>query len=124
MYSRTSSDAVASAVGRSGEEAALVQAALDHFDFALASHDIGELQAVGIKPVLAKRWQKFFTNNPRANVTDNCPASTLFISGDTATWNCIEMATIISEGKPVQFTHLIRFSFANRNGVWMISDRR
>ncbi len=105
-------------------EAALVQAKLDQFDSALATHDIGQLQAAGVKPVSAKRWQKFFKENPAAQVTDRCPAWALAISGDAATWDCTEKATIVSEGKPLSFEHLIRYTFSKRDGVWTITDRK
>ena len=106
------------------EEAVPVQLTLMEFDSALAMHDVEKLQAVGIKRVSAKGWQKFFRENPRATVTDHCPASELFISDDTANWTCTETATIISEGKPRSFVHVIRFTFAKRDGTWMIADRR
>ncbi len=114
----------ASTAGQPVEAVARVRAALDQFDSALASHDVGELQAQGIKPKIAKRWQEFFRDNPRASVTDNCPAWALVISGDTAQWHCTETATIISEGKPVPFAHLISFTFTKKDQGWMISDRR
>ncbi len=106
------------------EQAATVQAALYQFDAAVASHDVGLLQAAGIKPGSARGWQKFFKNNPEATVTDNCPASGLAMFGDTAIWNCTETVTVISEGKPVPFALGIRFTFAKRNGAWTIADRR
>lgn len=101
-----------------------VQAVLNQFDDALATHDIGKLQAAGVKSASAKLWQKFFRDNPRATVTDNCPASELFLSDDTASWTCTETATIISNGKPRSFVHVIRFTFARNNGTWLIADRR
>jgi hypothetical protein len=106
------------------EQAASVQAALYQFDAAVASHDVGLLQAAGIKPGSARGWQKFFKNNPEATVTDNCPASGLMMFGDTAVWSCTETVTVISEGKPVPFALGIRFTFAKRNGAWLIADRR
>jgi hypothetical protein len=109
---------------RPGDDAILVQAALSHFDSALALRDMGQLQAAGIQPGRVKGWQKFFKNNPQAQVTDNCPAPSLVIMGDTANWDCIETATIISEGKPLPFAHIIRFTFTRKNGAWTISDRR
>lgn len=109
---------------QSAGESGSLQATLNQFDSALAAHDVEMLQAVGIKHVSAKRWQKFFKDNPRATVTDHCEASGLFISGDTANWTCLETATIIYEEKPRAFVHVIRFTFAKTNGEWMIADRR
>lgn len=100
-----------------------VQAALNQFDYALAMHDIAMLQASGVKRRNAKRWQKFFKDNPRATVTDQCPVSALFISDNKASWTCMETATIISEGKPRAFQHVIHFTFARNNGTWLVADR-
>ena len=105
-------------------EADLVQAALSQFDSALALRDIGQLQAAGVQPVSLKRWQRFFKSNPSDSVTDNCPASALVITGDTANWSCTETATVLSEGKPLPFMYVIRFTFTKKNGAWTISDRR
>jgi hypothetical protein len=106
------------------QEATGVQETLDRFDSGLAAHDIQQLQAAGIEPVTAKSWQRFFKSNPDAKVTDNCPVSSLFIAGDTALWNCTETSTITSAGKPTQYAHLIQFTFAKRDGAWMIADRK
>jgi hypothetical protein len=106
------------------EEAVQVQATLNRFDSALALHDIGQLQAEGVNAGSAKRWNHFFKDNPRAEVTDKCPASDLLIAGDTAVWKCTETATVISEGKPLPFEKVIRFTFTKTNGAWTISDRR
>ncbi len=106
------------------EEATLVQETLDRFDSGLAAHDIQQLQAAGIEPVSAKGWQRFFKSNPNAKVTDSCPVTSLFIAGDKALWNCTETSTITSAGKPMQYAHLIQFTFTKKDGTWMISDRR
>ncbi len=105
-------------------EATLVQETLDRFDSALAAHNVDQIQAAGINPVSAKGWQRFFKSNPEARVTDSCPVTELFIGSDTAIWNCMETSTISSAGKPVQYAHLVRFTFAKKNGEWIISDRR
>lgn len=119
------SSVVNSSVARPGVgEAALVQARLDQFNSALASHNVTGLQAVGVKPVNAKRWQRFFKENPAANITDRCPVGELVISGDAATWDCTETATIVSEGKPLAFQHVIHFTFSKQDGIWMIADRK
>ena len=105
-------------------EAFSVRVTLDQFDSALAVHDVDGLQAVGLKRVSAKGWRRFFRNNPSATVTDDCPVSELSISGGVASWTCTENVTILSEGKPRSFLHTIRFTFAKRNGTWMVADRR
>jgi hypothetical protein len=105
-------------------EVALVKAKLDQFNSALASHNITELQAAGVKPVNAKRWLKFFKDNPAAHITDRCSVGALVISGDAATWDCTETATILSQGKPLSFVHVIHFTFSKQDGIWMIADRK
>jgi hypothetical protein len=106
------------------QEASGVQEVLDRFDSGLAAHDIQQLQASGIEPVSAKGWQRFFKSNPEAKVTDECPVTSLFIAGDKALWNCMETSTITSAGKPVQYAHMIQFTFTKKDGSWSISDRR
>jgi hypothetical protein len=105
-------------------EATRVQETLDRFDSGLAAHDVDQLQAAGIEPVSVKGWQRFFKSNPEAKVTDSCPVTELFIGGNTAIWNCTETSTITSSGKPVQYAHMIRFTFTKTSGGWMISDRK
>jgi hypothetical protein len=106
------------------KEAVPVQAALNQFDDALARHDVGMLEAAGVKRADAKRWREFFRENPHATVTDRCSVSDLFISDESASWTCTETATIISEGKPRSFVHVIRFTFARNNGNWIVAERR
>lgn len=106
------------------QKAVPVRAALNQFSSALAMHDPDKLQAAGVKPASVKLWRKFFHENPRATVLDRCPASELTISDDTAAWTCTETVTIIFDGKPLSFPHVIHFTFARNNGTWMIADRR
>jgi hypothetical protein len=106
------------------DEAALVQAALNRFDSALALRDGAQLEATGVKARDAKRWQSFFRSNPGATVTDSCPAWTLLITGDTARWNCTETATVVDRGKQLSHEQIIHFTFTRRNGDWLIADRR
>lgn len=113
-----------SAVYQPTKESGPVQVALDQFDYALATHDVALLQAAGVNEAGAKRWQEFFKQNPRAKVTDRCPVSNLFVSDASAIWTCTETATIISEGKPRAFEHVIRYTFARNQNTWSIVDRR
>lgn len=101
-----------------------VRAVLNQFDDALARHDVDMLQATGVNRQSARRWRSFFRNNPQATITDDCPASSLSISGNSAHWACTETATIISEGQPRAFVHTIHFTFARNNGMWLVADRR
>lgn len=101
-----------------------VKAALSQFDYALAMHDVVMLQAAGVDPAGAKRWDKFFSENPLAKVTDDCPASELFAGETKAFWNCTETVTLFPDGKAQPFYHLIQFSFGKKNGMWKVSGRR
>lgn len=101
-----------------------VKAALSQFDYALAMHDVGMLQTAGVDEAGAKRWDKFFSENPLAKVTDDCPSSELFSGETKAFWNCTETVTLITDGKPQLFYHLIQFSFGKKNGMWKVSGRR
>ncbi len=121
---RASAEARMTAACQVVAEATLVQETLDKFDSALAAHDVDQLQAAGIEPASSKGWQRFFKSNPEAKVTDSCPVTDLFIGGNTAIWNCTETSTITSSGKPVQYAHLIRFTFTKKNGEWVISERK
>lgn len=100
-----------------------VEAALSQFDYALAMHDVGMLQVAGVNTASAKLWDKFFSENPLATVTDDCPVSELFVSEDAATWTCTETVTIISAGRPRAFYHVIRFRFGRTRGIWKVADR-
>ena len=113
-----------SAAYRPAQNAMPVRAALNQFSSALATRDADKLQAAGVKPASVKRWRKFFRENPRATVLDLCPASELNVSVDTATWTCTETVTIIFDGKPLSFPHVIHFTFARNNGTWLVADRR
>lgn len=101
-----------------------VKAALRQFDYALAMHDVGMLQVAGVNNASAKLWDKFFSENPLATVTDDCPLSELFEAEDTATWTCTETVTIISAGRPRAFYHVIRFRFGRKSGMWKVADRQ
>lgn len=109
---------------QSWEEARPIEAALNRFDYALANHDVAMLQAAGVDDASAKLWQRFFSENPQATVTDRCPVSELSISFGTGYWTCMETVTIISEGKPLAFPHIIHFTFAKKRGVWLVAHRR
>lgn len=100
-----------------------VEAALSQFNYALAMHDVGMLQVAGVNSASAKLWDKFFSENPLATVSDDCPVSELFVSEDAATWTCTETVTIIAAGKPRAFYHVIRFRFGRNHGIWKVADR-
>jgi hypothetical protein len=101
-----------------------VKAAMSQFNYALAMHDVGMLEAAGVDQEGAKRWNKFFSENPLATVADDCPASELFAAEERAFWTCTETVTVISDGRPQAFYHLIQFTFGKKNGMWKVYRRR
>jgi hypothetical protein len=108
------------------DETAAVEGALNNFKSAWNAHDMGRLQAAwaGMQPQQAKALQSFFKDFSNAKVADECPSSSLSISGDSASWACTEITTIFLGGKPQSTPHNIRFTFARRKGIWTIVDRR
>ncbi len=108
------------------DDTSLLQAALSNFKSAWNTHDMGRMQAAwtGMKPQQAKGLQSFFKDNPAATVSEECPSSSLSISGDTANWSCTETSTITSGGRPLSSAHNIRFTFTKKSGTWTIADRR
>lgn len=105
------------------DETALVQAVLNNFTAALRAHNLAGMRAAwtGMSARDAKLFQEEFKNLPDAVITDNCPASGLTVTGDTASWTCTEVTVLKGqEPRPVN----IHFTFAKRNGAWTIADRR
>ncbi len=106
------------------DQGALVRAALDNFNSALAAHDVGKMQSLGLKSGDAKNLRNFFKDSPTAKMSDDCPPSALSIAGDTATWACTETTTVVISGKPQSRSLGIRYTFTKRGGNWAITDRR
>jgi len=106
------------------DEGAAIRATLASFGAAYNAHDMGRVQSIwsGIKPAQAKGVQSFFHDNPSSKVTDDCPASALSITGDSASWSCNETTVLNGGGKPQ--SHPIHFIFAKKGGAWTITDRR
>lgn len=106
-------------------EPALVQAALNSFKSAYNAHDMGRMRAVwtGMSKSQAHGLESFFKGNPGAKVQDDCPASSLSLSGDSAQWPCKETTTLIVSGRTISSSHPITFSFSKKNGAWSISAR-
>lgn len=123
-YGASSFSGSDAAAYREEQEALPLKAALDRFNYALANHDVGMLQADGVDDSSAKLWQQFFSENPLATVSDRCPISDLLLSYNIGYWTCTETVTIISEGKPRPFMHVIHFTFAKKRGVWLVAGRR
>lgn len=107
------------------DQSALIQQTISSFNAALAARDLGKMAAVGISPQEAKRWQSFFKSNPSGKVSDSCSPSGLSFSGDnSANWSCTETTSFESGGKTQSLTHPIRFTFARKNGNWIIVGRQ
>jgi eukaryotic-like serine/threonine-protein kinase len=99
-----------------------IRTLVESFNSALSAHNVSGMLAAFPGYKEAKRWQDTFKNAPGIKVTDNCSASGLTISGDTATWNC--SISIAVPGTPPRPASGIHFSLAKRNGSWMITEWR
>ena len=108
------------------DETALVRAALEKFNAALAAHNVAQMQAIWptMKPQQAKGFQNFFKSNRSAKMSDSCASSSLTISGNSADWPCNETTTIISGGRPTSSEHSIHFKFRKTDGGWVIAERQ
>ncbi|MGH9588124.1 MAG: hypothetical protein ACRD3F_14325, partial [Acidobacteriaceae bacterium] len=67
--------------------------------------------------------ENFFKGNAGAKVQDECSASALNISGESAQWPCKETTTLAVSGRTISSSHPITFSFSKKNGAWTISER-
>jgi eukaryotic-like serine/threonine-protein kinase len=105
------------------DQTALLQAVINNFNAALAAHDVGRMRSVwaGMTPQVEKKWQGFFKSLPKAKVSESCPAGSLNVSGDSATWSCT--ITTLIPGAPAQ-PQGVRFTLAKRNDAWVITDWR
>jgi tetratricopeptide (TPR) repeat protein/predicted Ser/Thr protein kinase len=106
------------------DDSALIRAVVNSFNSALSAHNVSGMQAAwpGMKSQDAKKWLNLFKNTPGIKVSDNCSASALSVSGDTATWGCSVNLTIPgSSPLPPQG---IRFTLAKKNNAWLIEDWR
>ena len=104
------------------DESVAIRALVNSFNSALSGHDAGKMQSAwpGMKPQAVKAWQQLFKIN--AKVTDNCPASSLSINGDSATWTC-SLSTVIPGASP-QPPQTFRFTLTKKGGTWSIADWR
>jgi serine/threonine-protein kinase len=103
----------------------LLQQVITNFGAAYNAHDVGRMQSIwtGMKPAQAKQFQGFFKDQPTSKVSDNCPASALNVSGDTASWSCTETSTYNSGGRMKSNVVPIHFTFARHGGNWTIVGR-
>lgn len=106
------------------DDRSLLLRAIGNFKSAWNAHSTTLIQSAwtGMNSEQAKALQGFFKDNPKSVVSDDCSSSDPNISGDSATWTCVETTTLAPGGKPQ--ARPIRFSFAKRGGAWTIVDRR
>jgi tetratricopeptide (TPR) repeat protein len=104
------------------DETPAIKSALNAFTSALGSHNVDGMHAAwGSMPAgQEKSYRELFKNAPKVSMTDECPASGLSVSGDSATWSCTE--TVQNPGQRTQ-TVRYRFTFSKRGGSWTISNR-
>ncbi len=95
------------------------------WDAAYNRHDTARMQAIwpGMRAQQVLGLQRLFKSNPSARISDDCPASALSLSGDTATWTCTATTMLPGNGGPMQHSGSISFTFAKRDGNWAILDR-
>ncbi|MGB7191510.1 MAG: PEGA domain-containing protein, partial [Acidobacteriaceae bacterium] len=107
------------------DEPALIQQALNNFKGAYNAHDMARMRGVwtGMSKSQAHGLENFFKGNSGAKVEDDCPASSLSVTGDSAQWACKETTTLVVSGRQLSSAHDIRFSFVKKNGSWSISER-
>ena len=107
------------------DEPALIQQVLNNFKAAYNAHDMARMRGVwtGMSKSQAHGLENFFKGNSGAKVEDDCPASSLSVTGESAQWACKETTTLVVSGRPLSSSHDIRFSFVKRNGTWSISER-
>ncbi|MGB7191367.1 MAG: hypothetical protein WBD10_14595, partial [Acidobacteriaceae bacterium] len=107
------------------DEPALLQQVLNNFKAAYNAHDMARMRGVwtGMSKSQAHGLENFFKGNSGAKVQDDCPASSLSVTGESAQWACKETTTLVVSGRPLSSSHDIRFSFAKRNGTWSITER-
>ena len=103
------------------DQSVLIASVVNNFSAALAGHDVSQMQAAW--PTMTgqdvKKWQNFFKSNPKAKITESCPAGALAISGDSASWSCT--VTTMIPGSSPQPPQRLRFTLAKRNGTWVVS---
>ena len=108
------------------DETALVRAAVEKFNAALADHSVAAMKAIWptMNSSQQKGFQNFFKSNRDAKMSDSCSPSSLSIAGDSASWTCSETTTIMANGSPMNSEHSIRFTFKKDGNGWVIEDRR
>ena len=108
------------------DDAALVSAAVEKFNSALAARNVAAMKALwpSMNSSQEKGFQNFFKSNRDARISDACSPSSLTISGSSADWVCNETTTIVVNGSPKKYEHSIRFAFRKSGDDWIVADRR
>lgn len=98
--------------------------ALKNYDDAFNSHDMRRLQSAwtGMTGDQAAAWSSVFKNTKYARVSEDCQWGSVTINGDSAVVVCTQSLEVEKNGKPNQQTW--HFSFANRNGTWVLTTIR
>jgi hypothetical protein len=114
---------VASAPAKPVDETPLIQAVLNNFNAALSARDVTRMQAIwpNMPADRAKGYRDEFKDlSKKAKVSDDCQASSLSISGDSANWPCVENTLNPGEKKPQSWR--MQITFAKKNGAWTITS--
>jgi serine/threonine-protein kinase len=113
---------VASTPAKPVDETPLIQAVLNNFNAALSARDVTRMQAIwpNMPADRAKGYRDEFKDlSKKAKVSDDCQASSLSISGDSANWPCVEN-TVTPGEKPQSWR--MQITFTKKNGAWIISS--
>ncbi|MBV8282062.1 MAG: PEGA domain-containing protein [Candidatus Eremiobacteraeota bacterium] len=115
--------ATAEASPRPADESAALRAAVGRYQAAYNSHQIDQIRAAWptLPSGLEKAMRDSFKDHPEIKVNIDCPSSPN-VSGDTARWACRLTTTLMSGGKPSSSSSNVPFTFARRDGNWVISS--
>ena len=98
--------------------------ALKNYEDAFNTHDMRRLQSTwtGMTGDQAAAWSSVFKNAKYARISEDCQWSSVTTNGDSAAVVCTQSLEVEKNGKPnLQTWH---FSFANRNGTWVLTTIR
>ena len=98
--------------------------ALKNYEDAFNAHDMRRLQSAwtGMTGDQAAAWSSVFKNAKYARISEDCQWSSVTTNGDSAAVVCTQSLEVEKNGNPnLQTWH---FSFANRNGTWVLTTIR
>ena len=104
------------------DESAALRSAITRYQSAYNDHDIGRIRAAwpSLSPGLEKDMRNVFKEHPEIRLNVDCSSSPS-LSGDSALWGCRQTITVTSNGKQVPSSRNASFSFARKDGNWVIS---